>query len=1286
MGIKLIHSADWHIGEFKGPERDGVNLRSLDTRQCLEAMAARAEQERPDLILVPGDIFHAGKTWSERCCDEVVLAIGIISRLAAAAGDVVVMRGTPNHDGAGPFRVLEAHFAGMPNVHIVTAPQVVRTDCSDIAVMPGFDVGVYRAQFPGLGREEENEAVSHELGNIALGLRAECREDRPAILMAHYTVPGCNTESGQSQVLTQFEPVIPSEALCAAGYGLVALGHIHRPQRLAGIDNAYYSGSINANNFNDEGQERGFLIHRIDHGVVESEFVTTPYRQFATLVLDDADITAFNLGNTEEVAYNCWRCSGAVQDKIVRIRYSCSEENSKVFNRAALERALLDDGAFMVSEILPEIVTGSANRRQLAGAAGPEANLVRYLEEKQVQPDKVQELVLKARPVIAEAEAGMPSASVTGVFEPLEISVRNYRNYEDETFDFRDVTFCTVNGSNGAGKSSLFMDAILDCLYEEPREGVLKDDAGKSPWLRSDDSVRSGSIMFTFCIGEKMYRVARTRARSGKGTLNISLFTDGKWEDCSEERYGDTQRKIEDIIGMDSLTFRSCALIMQDQYGLFLQAKPEDRVEVLGTLLGLGVYQGMERITHEKVGAYGAKNRELKQGIELRLGTIAGLGDPEGELGACRMELAGYEARLQGKAAERDKARLLLASSQEASERHRKLRTAITMLTAKKAAVGQNRDAQQAIISSCQDILDSRRMIEEKAAEYRALMERKMQLAGEALLHSVRKCDAENLVRQVASEQADIDGLRERIRQKELELLRCRPTDQDAAVREKAAEYEREKKLLDEAYVQEREYRAVERRLTEARYALQQAAAQHDADVKNLQFREAELKRKAELLSRVECVDITQAKCGFLADAVSAQLALKDYPDGYAELERNHRERTEPLMRQAEGLERQMEELSYDAGRAAELALRVARLKPYVDQCDAIIQREGKIALLEADLRHMQARLDEAEERLAEIRTKATETEQERDRYAEAAEEHGRVLAAAAALEHWLDMEKQLPVAEERKATAMGRVMELDAETAGIDAEIAEKQAEAEKEMLAMGGMEELSGTVARMEAEVDAVSAQIRDRQMRIGALQQKTDQIAVLSKEIEDLRERQTEYAIEAADHETLKAAFSQSGIPHQIIRSVIPQLTATSNSILGQMTGGKMGIEFRLEKLLKNGKEKESLDIYVEEYGKSALPYLSKSGGEKVKSSLSVILALSEIKASAAGIQLGFLLIDEPPFLDSDGTQAYVDALEAIRQRYPDLKVMAVTHDQEFKARFPQSVTVYKDGSGSHVRYDR
>ena len=34
---------------------------------------------------------------------------------------------------------------------------------------------------------------------------------------------------------------------------------------------------------------------------------------------------------------------------------------------------------------------------------------------------------------------------------------------------------------------------------------------------------------------------------------------------------------------------------------------------------------------------------------------------------------------------------------------------------------------------------------------------------------------------------------------------------------------------------------------------------------------------------------------------------------------------------------------------------------------------------------------------------------------------------------------------------------------------------------------------------------------------------------------------------------------------------------------------------------------------------------------------------------------------------------------------MEIMAITHDDEFKARFSQSVTVTKDEEGSHVQWD-
>ena len=164
--------------------------------------------------------------------------------------------------------------------------QICAKTWADIACLPGFDKQEFRAKFPGLSADEENLAWTKYISDMVFALRAEC--EKTPILMAHYTVPGCNMESGQTSFFTNFEPVIPREALMAARYEAVLLGHIHRPQIIEGLDNVFYSGAINAMNFNDEGQDRGFWIHEFNEKgtLVKGHKYTTPYRQFHTITWD----------------------------------------------------------------------------------------------------------------------------------------------------------------------------------------------------------------------------------------------------------------------------------------------------------------------------------------------------------------------------------------------------------------------------------------------------------------------------------------------------------------------------------------------------------------------------------------------------------------------------------------------------------------------------------------------------------------------------------------------------------------------------------------------------------------------------------------------------------------------------------------------------------------------------------------------------------------------------------------------------------------------------------------
>lgn len=1291
--MKILTTADWHIGTFKGPEKEGVNLRLLDIKHCLDFMVERTEQERPNLVLVSGDIFHAGKTWSDRCCDEVVMAIDIITRLAAVAGQVVVMRGTPNHDGIGPFKVLKTHFASSDNVHIVVTPKIVQTDYADIAVLPGFDRGEYRAKFPGLGKEEENEVFSHELGNIVVGLRTQCRGDRPAILMAHYTVPGCNMESGQSQILTQFEPIVPVEALTAANYDLVALGHIHRPQALESVKNAFYAGSINANNFNDEGQERGFWVHHFEYdgsGVLgkmltDSEFVKTPYREFLTYHWTDTDITAIIQGGIEEVAMNYWRWNGAVMGKIVRVLYECSSDKHKAFNTALVEKALYDDGAFWVAGITPERIEAVADRTDMSEQADPEANLRMYLEEKQFSEDMIERLILKARPIIEEAMASDIAGAFAGEFIPIEIEVKNYRAYAEEKFSFEDIEFCTINGPNGAGKSSLFMDAIIDCLFEEPREG--KGTSVKVPWLRNDDNVRSGYIAFTFSIGESSYRVVRTRAKSGKGTLNLAEFVNGEWQDRSQEKFNDTQADIERIIGVDSLTFRSCALIMQDQYGLFLQAKKEDRMVILGNLLGLGIYGAMEDIARDIAVENNRIITAKKQSMKVQTENILAAGKPMEELGEANRELYNVDLQLREKNLEKEKNVVALGAKKEAQARRQKLLEGISILNSKKRAVGENREAERQSIEVCNAILSGEEEIKKNADRYRELVELEKALIEDAALYNVKKVEAISVTAEIAGVTEEIEQYRQKIGDENRKLESQADPEEVENIKSKAATYAEKKTLLDQMFLDSRKFFQLADLRDKKAYALDSKRTYFNERERALIGAQEALERKAALLADSGCIDIDNAKCRFLADAVEARDILKDYPEKFEALSIERKTELEELEKQLKAAKADCDNVGFSQDSLTQLQAECDTLKSFEGQWKSLQEFETQIALIKASIENSQSNIAKAEERLLTLKSKALGLAAECDKYKESYLKHESVLNEIQQMKPWVAKENEIPVFKERRDNAIRRAGELTQQIEELEAEIKEKQEQADMELDSVSGIDILEDMARCLQEDIEELTGQAKRIQIRIGSLEQKIEEIKRIQSSITETQKEIAELSVEAADYEQLKVSFSQDGIPHQIIRTIIPKLSATANNILSQMTGGQLGVDFRTEKVLKSNNKKEivTLDIFIEEYGKSSLPYLSKSGGEKVKASLSVILALAEIKASTAGVQFGFLQIDEPPFLDSDGTQAYVDSLEAIRKRYPYIKIMAITHDQEFKARFPQSVTVYKDEQGSHVRWD-
>ena len=165
------------------------------------------------------------------------------------------------------------------------------------------------------------------------------------------------------------------------------------------------------------------------------------------------------------------------------------------------------------------------------------------------------------------------------------------------------------------------------------------------------------------------------------------------------ERNGDTQQEIINIIGMDSLTLKACALIMQDQYGLFLQADKEARMNILGSILGLGIYAGMETLAAEKATDTNRTIRTLADKAETITAGLPDKAELAAQIEATEERRKRLEEQAQEKAAEVDGLKVKLNTQIEAAGRVIKLNSKITTLTAQKATKEAAKTSQVGIIT-----------------------------------------------------------------------------------------------------------------------------------------------------------------------------------------------------------------------------------------------------------------------------------------------------------------------------------------------------------------------------------------------------------------------------------------------------------------------------------------------------------------------------------------------------------------------------------------------------------
>jgi len=154
----------------------------------------------------------------------------------------------------------------------------------------------------------------------------------------------------------------------------------------------------------------------------------------------------------------------------------------------------------------------------------------------------------------------------------------------------------------------------------------------------------------------------------------------GDWQSRSREKLVDTQAEIINVLGMDSLTFKSCALIMQDQYGIFLQADKEDRMRILGNILGLGIYSDMEGITKNTMTELNRQIRNVAEETDKLTQEVADEQEVSEKITALEDQSSGIDAIIKDKSDRMDEIKFRLQTKIQARQRAENLRVNINPL------------------------------------------------------------------------------------------------------------------------------------------------------------------------------------------------------------------------------------------------------------------------------------------------------------------------------------------------------------------------------------------------------------------------------------------------------------------------------------------------------------------------------------------------------------------------------------------------------------------------------
>jgi exonuclease SbcC len=867
---------------------------------------------------------------------------------------------------------------------------------------------------------------------------------------------------------------------------------------------------------------------------------------------------------------------------------------------------------------------------------------------------------------------------------PLQLSLSGFLSYRDRAdLDFTGFELACIAGANGAGKSSL-LDAITWALFGQARK---KDDS-----LVNAQSA-AAEVSLTFAYEGNIYRVQRTLPRGKTTQLELLIFQPdssasnsaatgekllrwpqpGNWKPLTGSTLRETQARIESTLRMNYETFANASFFLQGKADQFTQQRPGDRKRILGSILGLEIWESYQRLAADR-----------RKAIEAEIASLDGRLE---EIDAELEEETTRKARLKELRSELDRLSASRLAQEAVLEQVRKTAAQLEEQHKLVDALAKQLDGYNRQIAESQMRLAERR---QEQAQFQDTLGRAEEIkaayqAWQQARHDVEYWD-EIAVRFRDGEKRrqapldEINAARARLEQEQKSLLEQETSLETLLLASETIRLDME--TAQSALKQATEERSLADELKLEREAAVQRQAEARAENPRLKTQMDELKERIHKIA-----DIDGALCPLCGQPLNPtdrqrliqelEIQGKEMGDRYRanqSLLRDVEQLTGDLAARIMALSRADAELLKHSQRITHLTTRLEQ----INQSQSAWRRDGAprlaeiTGMLEKGTYAAEARIILAE---IDVELKAIGYDAAAHDRARRAETEGRPADMAL---------RSLEKAEATLAPLEREISEIESQLARLQVEAASHQETTEKARHALEEALAKAPDRNAIERELIAIKEMENRLRLEVGAAQQKVDVLGDLRQRRKNWEAQREERARLVAQLKLLERAFGKDGVPALLIEQALPEIEAKANEILDRLSSGNMSVRFITQAAYKDRRRddlRETLDIQISD-GAGMRDYEMFSGGEAFRVNFAIRLALSEVLAQRAGARLQTLVIDEGfGSQDALGRQRLVEAINLVRQDFA--KILVITHIDELKDAFPNRIEVEKSERGSSIQ---